>query len=192
MRFSFDYISPYAYLAWTQIHELAALHGRTVQPVPVLFAGLLKAWGHKGPAEIPPKKRYVGRDIARNARVLGQPVHPPPEHPFNPLLSLRVSGLPMSPSKRNALVNALFGATWASGEGVTDPRVVERIANSCGVPDAVERASAQEAKDTLRVNTEEAVQRGLWGVPTIEVDGEVFWGLDSLPHLDRFLQGIGR
>lgn len=192
MRFSFDYISPYAYLAWTQIHELAAKHDRTVEPVPVLFAGLLKAWGHKGPAEIPPKKRYVGKDIARNARVLRQPVRPPPQHPFNPLLSLRVSCLLMSDAQRNALVNGLFGATWASGEGVTDPAVVERIARSCGVPNALERALEQEAKDALRNNTEEAVARGLWGVPTIEVDGELFWGLDSLQHLDRFLEGVGR
>ena len=110
MTFYFDFISPYGYLAWTQIHALAAKHDRTVQPVPVLFAGLLKAWGHKGPAEIPPKRAYVARDIVRNARVLGQPIRVPPQHPFNPLLALRVASLEMSASTRNALVNGLFGA----------------------------------------------------------------------------------
>ena len=189
MTFYFDFISPYAYLAWTQIHALAAKHGRTVQPVPVLFAGLLKAWGHKGPAEIPPKRAYVGRDIVRNARVLGQPIRMPPQHPFNPLLALRVASLEMSASTRNALVNALFGATWASGEGVTDDAVVGRIAASCGVPDALERAGRDETKQALRAATEAAIERGLWGVPTVDVDGELFWGLDSLPHLDRFLAG---
>lgn len=189
MRFHFDFISPYAYLAWTQIHALAAKHGRTVEPVPVLFAGLLKAWGHKGPAQIPPKRAYVGKDIARNARLLGQPVRTPPQHPFNPLLALRVASLDMSAPTRNALVNGLFGATWASGEGVTEAAVVARIAASCGVPDAIERAGRDEAKQALRAATEAAVERGLWGVPTVDVDGELFWGLDSLPHLDRFLAG---
>ena len=191
MRFHFDFISPYAYLAWTQIHALAAKHGRTVEPVPVLFAGLLKAWGHKGPAQIPPKRAYVGKDIARNARLLGQPVRTPPQHPFNPLLALRVASLDMSAPARNALVNGLFGATWASGEGVTEAAVVARIAASCGVPDAIERAGRDEAKQALRAATEAAVERGLWGVPTVDVDGELFWGLDSLPHLDRFLGGEG-
>lgn len=192
MRFHFDFISPYAYLAWTQIHDIARRHDRTVEPVPVLFAGLLKHWGHKGPAEIPPKRRYVWKDIRRNATLLGQPICPPPEHPFKPLLALRVASLEMKPQARSRLVNALFGATWASGEGVTDPAVVERIATSCGVPNAVDRAGQDAAKAALHRSTQAAIERGLWGVPSIDVDGELFWGLDSLQHLERFLAGAAR
>src|SRR5512140_3653821 len=93
IRFCFDYVSPYAYLAWTQIHALAARHGREVTPVPVLFAALLDAAGTKGPAEIPAKRGYVFKDVLRSAHRLRVPLVPPPAHPFNPLLALRVSSL---------------------------------------------------------------------------------------------------
>ena len=95
IRFHFDFISPYAYLAWTQIHALAARHGRSVEPVPVLFAALLDHHGTKGPAEIPAKRRYLMFDVVRKARALGVPIGPPPAHPFDPLLALRVASVPM-------------------------------------------------------------------------------------------------
>ena len=77
LRFHFDYLSPYAYLAWTQIHALAQRHGRTVEPVPTLFAALLAHGGTKGPAEIPAKRIYVFKDALRTARLLGVPLQLP-------------------------------------------------------------------------------------------------------------------
>src|SRR5262249_60031058 len=84
--FHFDFISPYAYLGWTQIHALAARHGRAVRPVPTLFAALLNHSGTLGPAEIPLKRVYIFKDALRTAQVFGVPLEPPPSHPFNPLL----------------------------------------------------------------------------------------------------------
>jgi 2-hydroxychromene-2-carboxylate isomerase len=104
--FYFDFISPYAFLAWTQLPALAKRCRTTLEPVPVLFAGLLDAHGQKGPAEIPAKRRYLFKDIARKARRLGFPsISAPPAHPFNPLLSLRISYLPRRRrTQRNASV----------------------------------------------------------------------------------------
>jgi 2-hydroxychromene-2-carboxylate isomerase len=65
IRFCFDFISPYAYLAWTQVHALADRHGRAVEPVPVLFAALLDHHGTVGPAEVPAKRRYLMFDVVR-------------------------------------------------------------------------------------------------------------------------------
>ena len=110
LRFYFDYISPYAYLAWTQIHALAARHGRTVEPVPVLFAALLDANGQRGPAEIPRKRVYIFKDTLRTAHLLGVPLGGPKTHPFNPLLALRVSSLPMEPETRRRLIDKLYAA----------------------------------------------------------------------------------
>ncbi len=187
MRFYFDFISPYAYIAWTQIHALANAHGRSVEPIPVLFAGLLNHWGHKGPAEIPPKRVYVFKDVLRTAHVLDIPLAPPPAHPFRPLLSLRVASLEMEPDTRRQLIDALFASTWAGGPGVEDPDVVGRIAADLGIDDAVERAAHPDAKARVRTQTDDAIEAGVFGIPSIVCDGELFWGYDSFGHLDRFL-----
>ncbi len=187
--FCFDYLSPYAWLAWNRVHALAAAHDREVEPRPVLLAALLDANGQKGPAEIPSKRLYVFRDCLRHAARLGVPFAPPPAHPFNPLLALRVTALEMPASARRALVDRLFRETWAGGRGVTDPDVVGGVAEEVGVTDAVARAQAPEAKARVRVLTEATVAAGAFGVPTVLADGELFWGLDSFGHLDRFLAG---
>src|SRR4051812_42387593 len=94
LLFHFDFISPYAYLAWRGIHALADRHGREVEARPVLLAGLLNATGGKGPAEVEPKRIYTYKHVSRLAHTAGIPLRPPPAHPFHPLQALRVAGLP--------------------------------------------------------------------------------------------------
>jgi 2-hydroxychromene-2-carboxylate isomerase len=188
MRFYFDFQSPYAYLAWTRIYPLAARFALPVEPIPILFAALLDAHGTLGPVEVPARRRYLIRDVARIAHAYGVPLELPPAHPFNPLPALRLASLPMDPELRRALVDRLFRASWAEGAGVTDPAVVRSIATHVGLPAAsIEEAGSAEAKARLRAQTEEAIQRGIFGVPTMVVRGQLFWGCDSLPHLERFL-----
>jgi 2-hydroxychromene-2-carboxylate isomerase/RimJ/RimL family protein N-acetyltransferase len=191
IRVYFDFISPYAYLAWTQIHALAARHGRAVEPVPVLFAAMLDAWGHKGPAEIPPKRAYIFKDALRRARRAGVPLSPPPTHPFNPLLALRVASLPMDAATQRALITGLFRATWGGGDGVTDPAAVASIADAAGLDGAaaVRAAGDAEAKERVRAQTTAAIAEGAFGVPTLVVDGELFWGFDAFDHIDARLRG---
>ncbi len=195
IRFLFDFVSPYAYLAWTQIHALAERHGCEVEPVPILFAALLNAHGHKGPAEIEPKRAYLFKDSLRNARRLGVPFAAPAAHPFKPLLPLRAASAPLEPPARRRLIDGLFAAAWVESRRVDDPAVVTAVARAVGLDgDAlVEDASTEEAKARLRAATEQAIAAGAWGVPTILVPGphgsELFWGLDALPHVERFLVG---
>ncbi|MGK0361724.1 MAG: 2-hydroxychromene-2-carboxylate isomerase [Bradymonadia bacterium] len=189
IRFLFDYISPYAFIAWRRIHALALAHGRTVEAVPILFAGCLKAHGHKGPAQIPSKRIYVFKDCLRTAAVEGIELHPPPSHPFNPLLALRVTGLDMPEATRRALIDRLFDEVWTNGRGVEDPSVIAEHCAAVGLKNAVERAAQPEAKLRLRTATEAAIAAGAFGVPTIMVGDELFWGFDSYPHLARYLAG---
>jgi 2-hydroxychromene-2-carboxylate isomerase len=191
LAFHFDYLSPYAYIGWHLIHPLAERMGVTVRAVPVLFAGLLDHHGTKGPAEIPAKRIYVFKDTVRTADLHGLALSPPPTHPFNPLLALRVSSLPMEERERKALVTALFDATWGGGPGVTDPAVVADLASRVGLdgPALVARAGTDEAKKLVRDQTERAISAGVFGVPTVVANGEPFWGVDSFPHLERFLRG---
>lgn len=189
LHFHFDYLSPYSYLGWQEIPGLAARHGLTLDPVPILLAGLLNHHGHKGPGEIPPKRAYIFRDCIRRASALGVPFAPPASHPFHPLLSLRVTCLDMDRDVRKQLVTRLFSATWADGLDVSAPEVVGAICQELAIPDALDRVRDPRIKARLRDATERAVARGVFGVPTIIVDDQVFWGTDSFGHFERYLEG---
>jgi 2-hydroxychromene-2-carboxylate isomerase len=193
MRFYFDFVSPYAYLAWTQLFALAERHRREVELAPVLFAGLLGAHGSIGPAEIPAKRRHLFTDVVRTARRIDVPFAIPPSHPFNPLLALRVVSLPAVAPARRALVDALYAAVWAGGPGVTDAAEVARIADRVGLDGAalVAEAATAEAKDRVRRATDDAIAAGVFGVPSVIVDGELFWGFDAFANLEAFLRGAG-
>ena len=191
VRFLFDYISPNAYIAWTQIHELAGRRQASVEPVPVLFAALLAANGLSGPAEIPAKWRWMLRDILCKAARLGIPLHPPESHPFNPLLTLRASSADLADDTRKRLIDGLFKAIWVDGRRPDDPGVVADVANKVGIDGAALVASAQSAdiKQRVRRQTDDALRRGVFGVPTMIVGDEIFWGYDDFAHLESFLDG---
>lgn len=191
LRFYFDYISPNAYLAWTQLPAIAKRHGVTIEPVPVLFARLLEAHGRLGPAEIPVQMQWMWKNVLRKASQLGVPFHPPVFHPFNPLLALRASSLPLPAEDRVRLIDALFSAVWARGLHVSDARVVARVADEAGLSGAAIVTAAEDAeiKALLRTRTMEAIGRKVFGVPTMEVGDELFWGYDDFPYLDLYLAG---
>jgi len=191
MRFYFDVISPYAYLGWLRVHALAERHGRSLEPVPVLFAALLDRHGQKGPAEIVPKRVYTFKHVVRIAADHGALLRPPPHHPFNPLIALRIASLPMPAAEQRRTIDALFAAVWGGGPGVEDPVVLAGWLTARGLAGEalVAAASTPEAKQRLRSATDAAIAAGVFGVPTIEVDGEIFWGQDAFDHVDRFLRG---
>jgi 2-hydroxychromene-2-carboxylate isomerase len=191
VTFYFDFISPYAYLAWTQIHRLAERNGRAVEPVPVLFAALLDANGQKGPAEIERKRAYIFKDVVRSAHTLGEPIAPPATHPFNPLLALRITTVDLPETGRRALIDAVFRATWAESVNVSDPERMTEVLAGAGLDGKalVDWATTPTAKDRVRANTALALDAGAFGVPTMLVDGELFWGLDSFAHVETRLRG---
>jgi len=158
--------------------------------VPVLFAGLLEAHGQLGPAEVPAKSLWMAKNNFRKAIRLGVPLSPPAFHPFNPLLALRVSTI-VEDASRRALIDALFRAVWVRGFHVSERAVVEQIADEIGLAGAslVAHAARPECKARLRRQTDDAIARGVFGVPTMEVGGELFWGYDDFPQLELRLAG---
>lgn len=187
MRFLFDFISPYAYLAFTQLPRVEASTGATFELVPVLFAGLLGAHGNIGPAEVPAKRRYVAIDMLRMADELGVTITIPPHHPFNPLLALRVASIAPAGAQRRAVVEALFDAVWCRGEAIDSEKGVLDALEGV-IEDAsalVKGAGESTAKLLLREHTERAIEEGVFGVPTVITEGELFWGADSLRHIER-------
>lgn len=175
--FYFDFVSPFSYLA---VHRLDELPG-PVTYKPVLFAGLLNHWGQKGPAEIPAKRLWTYRWCVWWARELGIPFRFPAAHPFNPLQHLRLA---LACGSRPEAIRRIFDWVWMSGEDANDPARFPALCRSLGV--SVEDLPAQ--KDALRQSTEQAAARGVFGVPSFVVDGQVFWGADSLDFLKAFLK----
>jgi 2-hydroxychromene-2-carboxylate isomerase len=119
------------------------------------------------------------------------PLNPPAFLPFNPLLALRLSILPLADRSRRALIDALFEAVWVRGLHVSDATVVEGVATAIGLPGSTLVAQAQtpEIKSQLRVQTDEAIAKGVFGVPSMLVGEELFWGYDDFPYLELFLAG---
>ena len=191
LYFFFDYISHNAYLAWTRMPGVAKKHGLALTPVPVLFAGLLSHYKQLGPAEIPAKSRWMLWNVLRKSREHGIPIAPPHSHPFNPLVPLRASCADLADEQRVKLVDGLFRATWAESRAVTGADVVGAVAAECGLDAAALLAQAQSdaVKARLRQHAEEALKIGVFGVPTMRVRGELFWGFDDLDYLDMFLEG---
>ena len=172
----FDFVSPFAFL---QSEQLAALAPRiTVRYKPVLFAGLLDANGQKGPAEIPAKRAFTYRFVLWQARKLRVPLKFPPEHPFNPLPLLRLA---IACDCTPEAVHRIFRFVWADGRLPDLPIEWAELAAALGLPDAYARIAAQEVKDELRRNTDEAIARGVFGVPTLAIGDAFFWGADATP-----------
>ena len=176
----FDFVSPFAYIGLHRLKELPA--DLEIEYRPVLFAGLLNHWGQKGPAELPTKRLYTYRWSHWSATRLGLPFKYPAAHPFNPLHYLRLA---IACGSRPETVRRIFASIWTTGK---DPSDQERFSDLCAeLRISADALAAPEIKDVLKKNTEAATRIGVFGVPTIEVDGELFWGADSMEFLRAFL-----
>ena len=183
---AYDVISPFAYLALPRLREFAP-YG-TLEPRPVLLAGLLNHFGQRGPAEIPSKRRFTYRFALWRARALGMPLRFPPAHPFNPLAALRLA-LAAGGGLRAA--ETLLAAVFRDGRDVSDPQVIAALAAELGVADPLVRLADPQVKQQLRANTEWAIARGIFGVPTLFIEPELFWGQDAIDMALDYLRDPG-
>ena len=191
IKFYFDYISHNAYIAWTQIAGLAQKYSRQVEPIPVLFAGLLNAHNQLGPAEVKAKRNWMLGNTLRKAALLNIPLNPPASHPYNPLLSLRASLIEIESEKRFDLITRLFEAVWVDALDVSSRQVVADLFKKCGIDSesAIAECHSDKVKGKLRANTDAAIANGVFGVPSMRVDGELFWGYDDFPYMELVLKG---
>jgi len=191
VRVYYDLLSPYSYLALTRLAEFGARHDVAWEPAPVFYAALLDANDLVGPAETTVKRRYTLTDVLRAAELLGVPLVGPPEHPFRSLEALRVATLFDDDPRALELAVALATACWAEGRDLTDWDVLAAVVGGIGLDaaDLEARASAPAIKARLRDRTGAAIAAGVFGVPTFELEGELFWGHDRLDHLAARLAG---
>jgi len=170
----FDFVSPFAYLQSEQLDSLAPRIA--VRFRPVLFAALLDAGGQKGPAEIPAKRAFTYRYCIWQAKRLGIPLKFPPEHPFNPLPLLRLA---IACDSAGDAVHGIFRFVWRDGRLPDLPIEWAELVGLLDAHAAAARIATPEVKDELRRNTDEAIARGVFGVPTLAIGGELFWGADA-------------
>lgn len=188
LTFWFDPISPFAYLAFERLPQALEGLSYSVRYRPVLFAGMLKHWGQKGPAEIEPKRAWTFRQVHWLAHRHGIRLQTPAQHPFNPLALLRLllTCADDGQAPNRFVCETVLHHVWQGGLDANDP---DRLA-------ALTRALAPRhdpagagVKQALKAATDETAALGVFGVPTVEVDGRLFWGQDALDMLAAYLRG---
>jgi 2-hydroxychromene-2-carboxylate isomerase len=191
VRFYFDFISPYSWLALRESDGFAREHDIRWDLRPVVYAVLLDRTGLIGPAETPAKRRYSFYDVARCAASLGARFTGPPEHPFRSLEALRTVCLFRTDPRAPALALRMADACWEEGRPLTDMAVLEDVVAAVGLEarDLAARIADPAIKGELARLTEEALALGAFGVPTFVLDDELFWGHDRMEQLAGRLSG---
>jgi 2-hydroxychromene-2-carboxylate isomerase len=188
LDFWFDPVSPYAHLAFERLPQALEGLSYAVRYRPVLFAGLLKAWGQKGPAEIEPKRQWTFRQVHWLAHQHGVEIATPQQHPFNPLALLRLlhACAPAGDTPNRRVCEAVLHHVWHGGLDANDPDRLAALSRALSPRLSPDEPSVKQA---LKDATAEALAHGIFGVPTITFEGRAFWGVDALPMLAAALRG---
>ena len=187
ITFYLDFISPYAYLAFEKLPQALMGHSYSVTYKPVLFVALLKHHGQLGPAEIAGKREWTYRQVLWLAQREGIALQLPATHPFNPLALLRLATACDAQGEPNRYVcEAVFSHVWHGGAEASDAMRLQALTKHLAPARAVD---SDGVKAQLKANTDEAIARGVFGVPTFAVDDKLFLGFDALPMLAAYLSG---
>ena len=192
IHFYFDFISPYAWLAFKALPKSLEGISHRVHYHPVVFGAMLKHHGQLGPAEMPGKRDWTYRQVMWLAKQQGTDLQMPASHPFNSLALLRLAVAASDNGQPNRyVVESIFKHVWCTGLEASD---AERFAalqlhlfSQANV--SLKDPQSVEVKQLLQQQTQQAIDLGLFGVPSMVVNGQVFWGQDALPMLRAYLQG---
>jgi 2-hydroxychromene-2-carboxylate isomerase len=191
IEFFFDYGSPYSYLANAVLPDLARRHAAELVYRPMLLGGVFKATGNQSPMyeSVTAKRAYGAAAMRRTAALCGVPVPHNPHFPINTLSLMRTAVAAQQAAVFAPFHAAMYPAFWVKGENLASADVVARVIADAGLDPAelTQRAETAAAKDELRATTEEAVVRGAFGAPSIFFAGELYFGVDHLPFLERAL-----
>ena len=186
--FFYDLGSPYSYLASTRLEGIEQRTGARARLVPITLGGLRKATGHQLPP--PQQLKYMSEDTARWAHEYGVKMQIPRAFPISTIQALRACIAAERSGKGRQAMQALFHVYWAEGDDISDAAVIERALTKAGLSgkEILAATQEQEIKDGLRRNTDLALARGVFGVPTLFVGERSFWGNDRLQFAEAELR----
>ena len=189
VEFFFDYGSPFSYLADTQLAALAQRTGATIVYWPMLLGAVLKATGNASPIAVPAKGRYMGVELQRWAKHYGVPFVTNRFFPINTMQLMRGAVAAQQADCFAEYHRAIYPAFWVDSANLGEPEVIRSVLVKAGLNANLLLARIEEpdVKEQLRLNTEEAVRRGVFGAPTFFVGEEMFWGNDRLTFVEEAL-----
>jgi len=191
LEFYFDVGSPTAYLAHKRLQQLRAQYGLEVRYMPMLLGGVFKASGNTSPIAIPAKGKYMlQQDLPRFAARYGVPLTFNPHFPINTLNLMRAAVAAQQLGCFDAYLDRVFDAIWVEEKNMGDGAVVEQVLADAGLDAGalIARSQDPEVKAELVANTEAAVVRGVFGAPTLFLDGAMYFGQDRLDFIEEALQ----
>ena len=191
VEFYFDVGSPTAYLAYNRLKQLQKQYNCVIDYRPVLLGGLFKASGNSSPVMVPAKGRYMMMDdLPRFAKLYDVPLNNNPHFPINTLNLMRGAVAALHGDYFDTYISAVFNAIWVDSKNMGDMETVIEVLSTAGLnaPSILESTQDADIKAKLITNTEDAVKRGLFGAPTMFVDGEMFFGQDRLQFVEIALQ----
>jgi len=191
LEFYFDFGSPTAYLAHRRLGQLRQQYSLAVEYRPMLLGGVFKATQNTSPVAIPAKGAYMlQHDLPRFARRYGVPLNFNPHFPLNTLNLMRGALAARRLGCEQDYIDTVYAAVWVDGQNMEASNVVESVLASGGLDAArlLELSADPEIKAELIGCTEAAVQRGIFGAPTLFMDGEMYFGQDRLDFIEEALQ----
>lgn len=192
VEFYFDLGSPATYLAYTQLPKICEQTDSQLIFIPMLLGGVFKATGNASPATIPAKGRYMFQDLDRYAKRYGVPLKFNPHFPINTLMLMRaVTGMQLRhPERFQAFIDCLFKALWVEGRSLDDPATVASVLEQNGFDanEVLALTADDDVKAALKDNTDKAVQRGVFGAPSMFIDNQLFFGQDRLDFVIEALR----
>jgi len=189
VEFFYDYASTYSYLAHREIERIAAAHKAEIVFRPMVLGFVFKATGNSMPASVPAKASYMVQDVGRWVRRYGLPFKMPSAFPTNTIRALRAAVVALEEGTFPAYHHAVMTAYWANDQNIGDPEVLSAVADGAGLDGArlVARSEEGPIKDRLKANTDEAINRGVFGAPSFFVGDQLFWGNDRLDFVAEAL-----
>ena len=182
--FCFDFGSPYSYLAYNYLSPIKDA-GAQIELKPVLLGGIFKATGNQPPATVQKKGEYMFKDIQRWSKKLNISFK---MNPYFPILTVPHMRGAILAQKKNILedyMQSMFDSMWLKGLNLNDQEILTKVASESGIDpnDFADGISSDEIKNELKVNTQFAIDKGAFGVPTYFLEDEMFWGIDSIKFL---------
>lgn len=190
ITFWFDVHSPWVYLAAHRIGDIARRRAITVRWRPLQLPKLVEAIGGRRPLEENAAfVRWYRQDLADWAALQGLPLRYHPDYPLRNARALRVCLYADQQGKAESFTKRLLSAYWSEAQDITDPAILGELAADVGLDNQAAQDATSDAglKSQLETNTREAIERGVFGVPTVDVGDKLFFGNDRLELMERYL-----